>query len=101
MAALVSACGGASAPASSPVAAPSPTAMARAEATLAPTAAATSTSTPQPAPGVTAQVVPSTLQPTRIALVYKGIEQGVTAEGFPYLGRADAPITLTDYSDFL
>jgi hypothetical protein len=34
-------------------------------------------------------------------LVYKGIEQGVTAEGFPYLGRADAPITLTDYSDFL
>ena len=53
------------------------------------------------APGVTAQVVQSTPQPTRIALVYKGIEQGVTAEGFPYLGRADAPITLTDYSDFL
>ena len=39
--------------------------------------------------------------PSRVAIAYKGIEQGVTADGFPYLGKADAPITLTDYSDFL
>jgi len=39
--------------------------------------------------------------PTRIPVTFKGIEQGLTADGFPYLGKADAPITLTDYSDFL
>ena len=36
-----------------------------------------------------------------IGVTFKGIEQGLTADGFPYLGKADAPITLTDYSDFL
>jgi hypothetical protein len=49
----------------------------------------------------TAQPVAATAAPSRVAIAYKGIEQGVTADGFPYLGRADAPITLTDYSDFL
>lgn len=43
----------------------------------------------------------ATAAPARIATAYKGIEQGVTADGFPYLGKADAPITLTDNSDFL
>ena len=30
-----------------------------------------------------------------------GIPQGVTAEGYHVLGRPDAPVTLTMYSDFL
>jgi len=32
---------------------------------------------------------------------YDGIPVGVTDDGFPYLGSADAPVTLIDYSDFL
>ncbi|NJM41141.1 MAG: hypothetical protein HC853_10415 [Anaerolineae bacterium] len=34
-------------------------------------------------------------------LLYKDIEQGTTPEGLPYLGSANAPLTLIDYSDFL
>ena len=34
-------------------------------------------------------------------LNYKDIEQGLTPDGFPYLGHANAPVTLIDYSDFL
>jgi hypothetical protein len=45
--------------------------------------------------------VNATAEPTGIPVTFKGIEQGFTADGFPYLGKADAPITLTDYSDFL
>jgi len=52
-------------------------------------------------PTSTPPAVNATIEPPRVALAYKGIEQGLTADGFPYLGRADAPITLTDYSDFL
>ena len=32
---------------------------------------------------------------------FDGISQGLTADGFPYLGDPDAPVTLIDYSDFL
>ena len=35
------------------------------------------------------------------SLHYKGIAASRTAEGFFILGAADAPVTLTDYSDFL
>ena len=35
------------------------------------------------------------------ATLYKGVAQGLTSEGFPFLGAADAPVTLTDHSDFL
>ena len=101
---MLSACGGASAPTLPPP-------------TTAPTAAfspsvappATQAPAPSPIPTVafvaastaTAQPVVATTAPSRAAIAYKGIEQGVTADGFPYLGKADAPITLTDYSDFL
>ena len=31
---------------------------------------------------------------------YNGVAQGLTAEGFPFLGAANAPVTLTEHSDF-
>ena len=31
---------------------------------------------------------------------YNGIAQGITPEGFPFLGAANAPVTLTEHSDF-
>ena len=31
---------------------------------------------------------------------YNGVAQGLTADGFPFLGAANAPVTLTEYSDF-
>ena len=31
---------------------------------------------------------------------YNGVAQGLTADGFPFLGAADAPVTLTEHSDF-
>lgn len=34
-------------------------------------------------------------------MAFKGIPQGVTAEGFYFLGAADAPVVFYDYSDFL
>ena len=33
--------------------------------------------------------------------VFHGLPAGVTPEGWPYLGRADAPITVEEYTDFL
>lgn len=73
----------------------------QAPATQAPTASPTNPSTASPPPTPLAQAVSATAAPTRIPVTYKGIVQGLTADGFPYLGKADAPITLTDYSDFL
>jgi hypothetical protein len=35
------------------------------------------------------------------AVLFNGIPQGITDEGFPYLGDPRAPVTLIDYSDFL
>lgn len=32
---------------------------------------------------------------------YRGLEQGLTDEGFPYLGALTATLTITDYSGFL
>lgn len=77
--------------------------QARLEQTTAPTAlpaTAIATATDLPAP---------TLAPTQPALTvrslaasqYQGLPQGVTLDGFPFLGQPDAPITLIDYSDFL
>ncbi|HQV26472.1 MAG TPA: hypothetical protein PLG23_00400 [Thermoflexales bacterium] len=103
-AALLAACGGSAAPTMPPAtstAAPLATVTVRAPATQAPAASPTSVSTASPQPSPPAQAVGATVAPTRIPVTFKGIEQGLTADGFPYLGKADAPITLTDYSDFL
>lgn len=101
---IFAACGGRVAPTmqpATPLAAPSPTATVRPPATDLPSAIPTAAPATTSQPTSTASAPAATAPPTRIALTFKGIEQGLTADGFPYLGKADAPITLTDYSDFL
>ena len=65
----------------------------------APTTAVTAPA-PQPtaAPPAPTTAGPSEAQP---ATPYNDVAQGLTPEGFPFLGAANAPVTLTDYSDFL
>ncbi len=58
--------------------------------TAAPTVAATET------PAVVVEAAP-----TDAVALYDGLTHGITAEGFPYLGDPNAPLTMTDYSDFL
>jgi hypothetical protein len=38
---------------------------------------------------------------TALVRLFNGIPHGMTEDGFPYLGVADAGVTLIDYSDFL
>jgi hypothetical protein len=48
-----------------------------------------------------AQPAPTTTQPTRApGGSYADIPQGVTPEGYQYLGDPAAPVTLVMYSDF-
>ncbi len=68
---------------------------------------------PEPAAPTTADTAPAT-QPTaappaptaaapseaQAGTPYNGVPQGLTPEGFPFLGAANAPVTLTDHSDF-
>ena len=61
----------------------------------APTTAVTAPAPPPPAPTAAS---PSEAQ---AGTPYNGVAQGLTPEGFPFLGAANAPVTLTDYSDFL
>jgi hypothetical protein len=97
LAGVVSACGNASAPAAQTA----PTAIAaRAQATFPPA------STVAPTRAAAASPPAATLAPTRAAAqptaaVASAIPEGVTPEGYHYLGRPDAPATLVMYSDFL
>jgi protein-disulfide isomerase len=68
---------------------------------------------PEPAAPTTAVTAPAT-QPTaappaptaagpseaQTGTPYNGVAQGLTPEGFPFLGAANAPVTLTEHSDF-
>lgn len=59
---------------------------------------------PTAAPTVAATETPAVVvesAPTDAVALYDGLTHGLTAEGFPYLGNPDAPLTLIDYSDFL
>lgn len=64
------------------------------------TAPPTPTATTAP-PTPTATTAPPTPTATAAASLHRGIPQGVTADGVPLLGSADAPVLLIDYSDFL
>jgi hypothetical protein len=33
--------------------------------------------------------------------LFDGVPHGVTPDGFYFLGQPNAPVTMTDYSDFL
>ena len=84
---LLAACGGASG--SAPTAAPALQATPAPAATQPATAPAAPTAPPQPTVGS----APTAGQ--------AGIPEGTTSEGYHVLGRADAPVTLVMYSDFL
>ena len=91
---LLAACGGASEPVaqapSQPAATPAPQATAVAAVTAAPSPVAQSLPT--------AAVAQPSAAPTAAVA---GIPESTTLEGYHILGRADAPVTLTMYSDFL
>ncbi|HEU5012465.1 MAG TPA: Rcas_1661 family thioredoxin-like (seleno)lipoprotein [Roseiflexaceae bacterium] len=53
---------------------------------------------PTAAPAAIAAVHPTGAAPTSAGAA---AEQGVTAEGYHFRGRADAPVTMQDFSDFL
>ena len=65
-------------------------------AVVAPTAPATPAPTPEEAAGAEAAGAPSTGEQETL----DGIPVGFTAEGYPYRGNADAPVTVYEYSDY-
>jgi protein-disulfide isomerase len=99
---LLAACGGQPTPASpAPTAAAPPTrapASATAVATIAPTSSTSSGQGAATAQAPTAAPTASAAQPENATA---SIPDGLTPEGYHILGRADAPVTLVMYSDFL
>jgi hypothetical protein len=89
---LLAACGNASAPAA-----------------VAPTAARSATLSPSPSPSAPAPAAtrlgstsaPALPTAAPAATATGAIPAGLTAEGYHQLGRADAPVTLVMFSDFL
>jgi hypothetical protein len=79
------------APATKPAAAPS-----------SPTTTTTTTTASQPtnAPTVAAPAVAAPAAAPTLGL-FDGVPHGVTPDGFYFLGQPNAPVTMTDYSDFL
>jgi protein-disulfide isomerase len=90
---VLAACGGASEDASSAPTAASPT---RALASSPPAPVATPT-----AATLAATVSAPTAAAAQAVTGEMAIPQGLTPEGYHTLGRADAPVTLVMYSDFL
>jgi protein-disulfide isomerase len=98
---LLAACGGEPTPASpAPTAAPPTRAPAPATtaATIAPTP---STSSGQGAATAQAPTAAPTARAAQPENTTASIPDGLTPEGYHILGRADAPVTLVMYSDFL
>jgi len=90
---LLAACGNAAGPAAlAPSQVPGATAPQPAPATATASLAAT-----QPAPATSVSMGQAATQPAASG----DIPESVTPEGYHVLGRADAPVTLTMYSDFL
>ncbi len=49
------------------------------------------------------RIAPATATPvpyTLFAGMHDGLPQGLTLDGFPFLGQPDAPITVIEYSDY-
>ncbi len=102
---LLAACGatqqaGGPTPTAPPTAAPAATSAPSAApaATSAPSAAPAATSAPSAAPAATSA---PTVAAATAAPEQAGVPEGRTPEGYHVLGRADAPVTLVMYSDFL
>lgn len=72
--------------------------------TAAPISTPTLATLPDATIDVTATPLPTALSTalpyTLAASTFEGIPQGLTHDGFPFLGQPDAPVTLIDYSDF-
>jgi protein-disulfide isomerase len=81
--------------ASSPAAALAPTVVPSREPTVHLTA---TTAAPVPSPTLLA---PTTAPPAPTTNAHAIIAQGLTPEGDHFFGRADAPVTIVDFSDFL
>jgi hypothetical protein len=88
-------CGNVNAPAAQtgPTAGAPPTAPPPATAAQAPATAV--------APAATRPASATAAQPPAPTAGQSGLSEGLTPEGYHYLGRADAPVTLVMYSDFL
>src|SRR5437868_2811719 len=98
---VLAACGSATGPAA-PVASSSGGATSAPAATaLSPAATALPRREPTSAPLATAAPAPTVAQPGATQAAEGAIAQGVTPEGYHFLGQADAPVTLVNYSDFL
>jgi protein-disulfide isomerase len=96
---LLVACGRASTPAAQPAPSNPPAgAPSNTRATAALPAAQPTTAR---APDTAIPAAPTTTLAAPTTAPASGIPEGVTAEGYHYLGRPDAPVTLVMYSDFL
>jgi hypothetical protein len=93
---LLAACGANGSPGSTPAATQPTPSLASTQ----PSSASPATAQAAPTTGVQATTPPITAAPAPTA-GQSGIPEGTTAEGYHVLGRADAPVTLVMYSDFL
>jgi multidrug efflux pump subunit AcrA (membrane-fusion protein) len=98
MLSLLAACGNAAGQAAPPN--PSPAAIAP-QAAVPATANTLPATRPAPATAAAQPTAATSTEQTAAPAANRDIPESVTAEGYHVLGRADAPVTLTMYSDFL